>query len=269
MRGKGIVVPSGAAAVVALIAGMVTLPLVAISVGMLVALVLPRRYGSQRHYDAVGTLYFLSLGVLVAALPFVPAAFKQAPALFLLVFGAVSAAIVLVKGLLRAVIDRIADRLGARRARRPVLASDLLGPGDARARVEIVKMKYRLGKTGVAGVGTLLALAFNVLGHFVNLPWFLEGGISISAMVFVGGVIVWFHALTSWYEVLALPHDPLVQAVAQRSKETASTAAERSRETAASAADRSRDIARLPGARRRRPPNGRTRPRWRTSRAVR
>jgi len=111
MRGKGIVVPSGAAAVVALIAGMVTLPLVAISVGMLMALVLPRRYGSQRHYDAVGTLYFLSLGVLVAALPFVPAAFKQAPALFLLVFGAVSAAIVLVKGLLSAVIDRIADRL--------------------------------------------------------------------------------------------------------------------------------------------------------------
>jgi len=96
-------------------------------------------------------------------------------------------------------------------------------------------MKYRLGKTGVAGVGTLLALAFNVLGHFVNLPWFLEGGISISAMVFVGGVIVWFHTLTSWYEVLALPHDPLVQAVAQRSKETASTAAERADE--ASVAD--------------------------------
>ncbi|MDB2239710.1 hypothetical protein, partial [Halorubrum ezzemoulense] len=53
--------------------------------------------------------------------------------------------------------------------------------------------------------------------------------------------LVGFHTLTSWYEVLALRQDPLVQAFTERSKDTASTASAKSKSVAETASKRSRD----------------------------
>jgi|GEM_PF-3079743 len=229
--------------VVALALGMVTLPLVAITGGAVTAFVVTRRAGVQRHYDAVGTVYYLSLGLLVFLVPVMPAAFEQTPQLFLTVFGLLSAVIVLTKRAVAYLLGAVANRLG-----RGDSASSLWNAvgsvvGTLVLVWSVVKLKYRLVKTGLAGAATPLGLLLNVLAHFVELPWVIEVGIDITAMVFIGAVMVGFHTLTSWYEVLALRRDPLVQAFAERSKDAAGTAAAKSKDVAETASERSRDAA--------------------------
>jgi len=229
--------------VVAFVLGMMTLPLVAISGGAVTAFVVTRRKGLQRHYDAVGTVYYLSLGALVFAVPVVPTAFKQTPQLFLMVFGVLSAVIVLGKAAVSHLLGAVTSRLGRGDSASSLwnAASSIIG--TAILVWSVIKLKYRLVKTGLAGAATPLGLLLNVLGHVVELPWVLEFGIDITAMVFIGAVMVGFHSLTSWYEVLALRRDPLVQAFADRSKDAAGTAATKSKDVAAAASERSRDAA--------------------------
>jgi len=223
---------------VALILGVITMPLVAVSAGAVTAFVVTRKYDVQRHYDSVGTVYFLSLGLLVFALPFLPAAFKQTPQLFLVVFGLISAAIVLTKRGVSHVLRFIATKLGRGDSASSVWNAVSSIVGTLMLIWSIIKMKQRLAKTALVGATTPLGLVLNLAGHFVNLPWALEAGIDLSAMVFLGGVMVGFHTLTSWYEVLALRNDPFVQSLAERSKDTAVNAASKTREKAANQSDR-------------------------------
>lgn len=229
--------------IVAVVLGMVTLPLVAIAGGAITAFVVTRRYTIQRHYDSVGTIYYLSLGGLVYALPFVPNEFKQTPMIFLLVFGVLSGLIILAKRTLGYLIGLVAGRVGRTDRVSPFWNAISSIVGTAILAWSVVKLKYRLAKTGIVGVATPLGLAVNIIGHLIELPWILETGIDITAVVFIGGVIVGFHALTSWYEVLALRHDPLIQAFAERSKDTASMAASKSKDATAAASERSKTIA--------------------------
>jgi len=62
-------------------------------------------------------------------------------------------------------------------------------------------------------------------------------------MVFIGAVLVGFHTLTSWYEILALRQDPLVQAFVERSKGAADTTAAKSKDVAETVSGRSLEAA--------------------------
>lgn len=230
---KGISAAGFGGTAVGLVLGMVTLPLVAVSAGALTAFFITRKFGVQRHYDSVGTVFFLSLGTLVFLIPFLPTAFKQTPQLFLVVFGLISAAIVIVKRGVSYVLSFVANKLGRGDSASNIWNAVSSIVGALILVWSIIKMKQRLAKTAVTGAATPLGLGLNILGHFMELPWILEVGIDITAMVFIGGVMVGFHTLTSWYEVLALRKDPFVQAMAKKSKDTATTAASKTKEKAA------------------------------------
>lgn len=232
---KGITAAGLGGTAVGLVLGMVTLPLVAVSAGALTAFFVTRTFGVQRHYDSVGTVFFLSLGTLVYLIPFLPTAFKQTPQLFLVVFGLISAAIVVVKRGVSHVLSYVASKLGRGDSASSIWNAVSSIVGALILVWSIIKMKQRLTKTAVTGAATPLGLVLNVAGHFMELPWVFEVGVDITAMVFIGGVMVGFHTLTSWYEVLALRKDPFVQAVAKKSKDTATTAASKTREKASEA----------------------------------
>ncbi|MDB2239429.1 hypothetical protein [Halorubrum ezzemoulense] len=241
MSYKGILSSGLSGTVVALILGMVTVPLVAITGGAMTVFIITRRKNIQRHYDAVGTIYYLSLGLLVFVIPFIPTVFKQTPQLFLTVFGLFSAAIVLTKRTITYLLGAIASRLGRGDSASSFWNAVSSIIGTLLLAWSVIKLKYRLIKTGLAGVATPLGLILNIVGRLVELPWVLNVGVDITAMVFIGAVLVGFHTLTSWYEVLALRQDPLVQAFTERSKDTASTAAAKSKSVAETASKRSRD----------------------------
>jgi hypothetical protein len=232
---KGITAAGLGGTAVGLVLGMVTLPLIAVSAGALTAFFVTRTFGVQRHYDSVGTVFFLSLGTLVYLIPFLPTAFKQTPQLFLVVFGLISAAIVVVKRGVSHVLSYVASTLGRGDSASSIWNAVSSIVGALILVWSIIKMKQRLTKTAVTGAATPLGLVLNVAGHFTELPWVFEVGVDITAMVFIGGVMVGFHTLTSWYEVLALRQDPFVQAVAKKSKDTATTAASKTREKASKA----------------------------------
>jgi len=234
---KGISAAGFGGTAVALVLGMVTLPLVAVFAGSLTAFFVTRRFGVQRHYDSVGTVFFLSLGTLIYLIPVLPTALKQTPQLFLVVFGLISAAIVLVKRGVSYLLGVVASKLGRGDSASSIWNAVSSIVGALVLVWSIIKMKQRLAKTAVTGAATPLGLVLNVLGRFMELPWLLEVGVDVTAMVFIGGVMVGFHTLTSWYEVLALRKDPFVKAVAKKSKDTAATAASKTREKAASHSD--------------------------------
>ena len=218
----GVLVPSIVGVVAAIGIGLITIPLVAIFLGAAVAFWLTRKYGTQKYYAAVGTLFYILLGILVLILPFMPAAFKQSPMVFLLIFGVLSAKVVVIRRLVGFVLSVIADRIGRRGGESSFWNAISSIVGTIYLAWILVKMKYRLAKTGVAGVATPAGLLLNALGHFFELPWILEVGLNITTMIFVGGLIIIFHVLTSWYELIALRNNPLVEALAEKSKDAGS-----------------------------------------------
>ena len=218
----GVFVPSIVGALAATGLGMITIPLVAISLGAAVAFWLTRKYGTQKYYAAVGTLFYILAGILVFILPFIPATFKQSPMVFLLLFGLLSGKVVIIRRLVSFVLSRIADRIGRSSGESSFWNAISSIVGTIYLAWILVKMKYRLAKTGVAGVATPVGLLLNTLGHFFELPWILEAGLSITTMIFIGGLIIIFHVLTSWYELIALRNNPLIEAFAKKSKDAGS-----------------------------------------------
>lgn len=241
MRIGGVVLSGFGGTIIALIFAIVTLPTIAIAGGAFVAFILTRQYSVQRHYDSVGTIYFISLSILAFLFPLLPEAFNQMLQLILGVFGILSGLIIISKRTIGYLLKILAKRLslGQNGLSLYKAASSIIG--TIILVWSIIKLKYRIVKTGIVGVATPLGLTFNILGYFVNLPWILEAGIDLTTIIFIGGLITGFHVLTSWYEVLAIRKDPLVQTLAEHSKNISSSTIIKSQNVAKSSSERSMD----------------------------
>lgn len=223
----------GAAVTVGL--DLVTLPLVAVGGGALVAVLLARQLGAQARFDVAGATFALALGGAVPNVDAFPTILEPTTVLALAIFGALSGTFVVLR-LALGVVVRLVSGMVTDQATATRLWEFLSAVGSTLVLVwTLIRLKERVIRTGVLGISTPLALILNVAGRIADLPGYLDPGIDLLAVVFVGSIVIWFHTLASWYAFLALKDDPLVRRTGGKTKSAALSAGETTKTAAQSA----------------------------------
>jgi hypothetical protein len=199
---------------VALAAGAVAPPVAAVAVGALAAVVALLWTDGRKRYGLAGTAFALGLAALLPFAPFVADAFRHSTLFALLFFGGLSALVVGLKLLGRLLAVRLGRRLTRERwvadvwdALSSVGGALLLAWSVLTSKKELAKNALNGGIGGTAFVLNVAGLELVVPASVVLAPfgpefpfrWLLVDGLSTTAFVFVGSVVVGFHLLASWH----------------------------------------------------------------------
>lgn len=173
-------------------------PALAIGCGAVgTGLVLLIRRSGRKYYAAAGTAYCLGLAVLIYAMAIFPEGYSESPYAALLSLGVVSGLIVVAQSAGHHVVQRVfGNTVGEEYATAiyDAIAAVLGLLGIVWTVLTAYEKALRYG--GVA-VGGTLGFVLNLLGIELPIPWFIQGGVDASILLFVGCVLIAFHTLES------------------------------------------------------------------------
>ncbi|MFC4358678.1 hypothetical protein ACFO0N_12075 [Halobium salinum] len=234
--------------VAALAAGAVVPPVVAVAVGAAATTVVLLWVDGPKRYATAGTVFALGLAAALPFATFVADPFRHSVLFALLFFGGLGLGVVALKRLGRA----LAVRAGRRVSRGRYVAElwDALSSvgGAVLLAWSVFTSKKELAKNAANGVVGGTAFTLNVVGLELVVPasvvlapvgpefplrGLLVDGLSTTAFVFVGSVVVWFHLLASWHAT-----HRAARSTGAASRAAAEGAAERVGDAAGSARDR-------------------------------
>jgi hypothetical protein len=212
----------GAVAATALALVFTTRPSVAIAGGGVVTVLLVSRFEPIRPYAIAGTFFVLLVALGIETLPVYPVWWSRNPFFALAVVGGMSALVLVGREFLRVVIRAIIRR---------VVDTDETGErvGETASAVVgalalawwVLRVKERLIRSGVTGLVVPTTFALDVVGIEYTVPWFVREGVDIVFFLFVGGLVVGFHTITSWHAATKLKDDDHVRQLGRSLRDAA------------------------------------------------
>lgn len=174
-------------------------PAAAVGAGAVVAAgALLARPGGRKHYALAGIGYTLGLAAVVAGTGWFPAEYGRTPLVSLVLFGLFGAFLVALKVAGGRVVRLFADRLGDEETVQAVY--------DAVASVgsllviawTIMTIHEKAARYGGIGLGAAGTAALNYYGiEYPVAVWFLDPGVDVVVLLFVGFTLGLFHVLES------------------------------------------------------------------------
>ncbi|PSQ18539.1 hypothetical protein BRD00_04405 [Halobacteriales archaeon QS_8_69_26] len=174
-------------------------PAAAIGAGALVSAgILLARPGGRKHYALAGIGYTLGLAAAIALSGWFPAEYGGSPLVSLVLFGLFGTFLVALKVAGGRVVRAVARRYGDAEYAQTVydaVASVATLIGLAWTLLTIQEKAARYGGIGLGAVGTA---ALNYYGvEYAVVVWFLDSGVDVVVLLFVGFTLGLFHVLES------------------------------------------------------------------------